>query len=137
MSSPPAIANEVIPKLTATPDNENTATPSNESATHSLMIATPLLTIYSLMGTDMVTLRVGTSKTPFVVHKTRLVRRIPYFEMMFNGHFKETVDQEASFPEDDVATFDILIEWVYNFNFRKVREMVPVKNAAGEEVPSW
>ena len=85
----------------------------------------------------MVKLFVGPDKTLFVVHKLRLCRRIPYFEKMFNGHFKETVEQEASFPEDKAATFDILLEWVYNFNHRKVRELVAVKNAAGAVSASW
>lgn len=89
------------------------------------------------MGTEMVNLLVGPEKTLFVVHKLRLCRRIPYFEKMFNGHFKETASQEAAFPEENAATFDLMLEWVYNFNHRKAREIVAVKNAAGEVSASW
>lgn len=96
-----------------------------------------LLTPPSKMGRDVVTLLVGPDEVAFVVHKARLIRRIPYFEKMFNGHFKETVDQVGTFPEDDPATFDLLIEWVYNFNLRKIREMVAVKDTAGDVSPSW
>ncbi|CCD46189.1 hypothetical protein BofuT4_P117390.1 [Botrytis cinerea T4] len=76
------------------------------------------LAITFLNKTEMVDLIVGPEKALFRVHKSFLCSKIPYFEKMFNGGFKEAKDGSASFPEDFPEAFDILIEWVYSGNLR-------------------
>jgi len=39
---------------------------------------------------------------------------------MFNGGFKEATTNSATFPEDSVEAFDILIEWVYSGKVRSL-----------------
>jgi hypothetical protein len=48
------------------------------------------------------------------VHKGLLCSKVPYFEKMFFGGFKEATENSAEFPDDDVQAFDILIQWVYS-----------------------
>lgn len=42
---------------------------------------------------------------------------------MFSSLFIEGASQTAAFPEDDPAVFDVLLEWVYNYNRRKLRTL--------------
>jgi BTB/POZ domain len=66
------------------------------------------------MGNSMVTLYVGPRKTKFAAHKELLCRKIPYFEKMFKGPFKEAIEDSAHFPENTVESFDLLLTWLYN-----------------------
>lgn len=70
------------------------------------------------MGTEMVKLVVGaespkSSDNTFLVHKDLLCRKIPYFKNMFTDGWKESDEKGATFPEDDVKSFDVLLGWVY------------------------
>ncbi|KAE8443675.1 hypothetical protein EG329_001447 [Mollisiaceae sp. DMI_Dod_QoI] len=62
------------------------------------------------MGSEMVDIYVGPEEEPFRVHKQKLCRRIPYFDKMFNGQFKEASENVGRLPEDDPAAFDVLME---------------------------
>ncbi|TGO22308.1 hypothetical protein BPAE_0173g00080 [Botrytis paeoniae] len=73
---------------------------------------TPIITFPD--KTEMVDLIVGPEKTVFRVNKSLLCNKIPYFDKMFNGGFKEATDGLASFPEDFPEAFDILIQWIYS-----------------------
>ncbi|KAN0111070.1 hypothetical protein V8E51_007457 [Hyaloscypha variabilis] len=52
------------------------------------------------MGTEMVDIYVSPSKLVFRLHKSKLCARIPYFNKMFNGTFKEATENTAYLPED-------------------------------------
>ncbi|CZR57454.1 uncharacterized protein PAC_07343 [Phialocephala subalpina] len=39
--------------------------------------------------------------------------RVPYFEKMFNGGFKEANDLKAYLPDDGIGTFHLFLEWLY------------------------
>lgn len=84
----------------------------------------------------MVDILVGPDKKLFRVHKSFLCRRIPYFDKMFNGAFKEA-GGVAELPEDDPAAFDLLMEWAYNSNPRRLRDLVPITGSDTVSRPSW
>ncbi|CZR66762.1 uncharacterized protein PAC_16663 [Phialocephala subalpina] len=64
---------------------------------------------------DVVNITIGTGdlQKSFNVHKTPLCKKIPYFDKMFNGSFEEASTQRATFPEDHLVPFMLLIGWVY------------------------
>lgn len=72
----------------------------------------------------MVTLKVGKNKKAFAVHKKLLCEKIPYFEKMFQGLWIEASGNIATFPEDEVECFDVLIGWLYSGALRLVTEIV-------------
>jgi hypothetical protein len=61
----------------------------------------------------MVDIFVGSEKQRFYVHKNILCAHVPYFEKMFCSQFLESEQQSAKLPEEDPATFGLLLEWVY------------------------
>lgn len=89
----------------------------------------------------MVEIYVGHSKRLFRLHKAQLCSRIPYFDKMFNGNFKEASDNVAYLEEDDPASFDLLMEWASiptSSKFpRWIRELTTVKNKEGQWMASW
>jgi len=90
----------------------------------------------SKLQTETVDIYVGPEKKLFRVHKSFLCRRIPYFDKMFNGAFKEA-EGVAELPEDDPAAFDLLIEWAYNMNPRRMRDLVAITDSKGVSRASW
>ncbi|KAF7944761.1 uncharacterized protein EAE97_005394 [Botrytis byssoidea] len=52
----------------------------------------------------------------FLLHKSILCEKVPYFEEMFNGNFDEsTTNNSADLPEYDPEAFNILIiSWIYS-----------------------
>jgi hypothetical protein len=95
------------------------------------------------MGAEMVDIYVGPSKKHFRLYKAKLCSRIPYFDKMFNGNFKEASDNVAYLEEDDPASFDLLAEWANHpttsNSSRRIRELTTVrhKDGNGKEVASW
>jgi hypothetical protein len=93
------------------------------------------------MGTEMVDIYVGPSKVLFRLYKTKICSRISYFDKMFNGNFKEASSSTAYLPEDDPASFDLLADWANHPTVskspRRIRNLVAVKDANGEDVASW
>ncbi len=73
------------------------------------------------MGSEIVMLNVGPEKKVYAVHKLLLRKKIDYFDKMFSSDWKESSTNTASFPEDNVASFDLLIEWVYNGKVRPLK----------------
>ncbi|KAM3068041.1 hypothetical protein ACMFMG_011089 [Clarireedia jacksonii] len=72
------------------------------------------LNFIETLGFEIVELRVGGPEAKLLrVHKKILCDKIPYFSKMFMGNFAEARENSASFPEDRVESFDLLIEWVY------------------------
>lgn len=67
----------------------------------------------------MVDLYVGQTKAHYHLHKTMLYQKIPYFDKMFNGGFKEAKAFKADFPDDSVTSFDVLVAWVYTGQIRE------------------
>lgn len=93
------------------------------------------------MGTEMVDIYVGPSKVLFRLYEAKICSRIPYFDKMFNSNFNEASSNTAYLAEDDPASFDLLADWA-NYptaskNPRRIRDLVAVKDANGEDVASW
>lgn len=99
------------------------------------------VTSSSGMGTEMVHIYVGPSKKLYRLHKANLCTRIPYFDKMFNGNFKEASNNIANLTEDDPASFDLLAEWASHPTTskspRSIRELTTIKLKEGKEVASW
>lgn len=55
---------------------------------------------------------------------------------MFNGSFKEA-EGKAELPEDDPATFDLLMEWTYSANPRRLRNLESVTGDDGVPRATW
>jgi BTB/POZ domain-containing protein len=93
------------------------------------------------MGTEMVDIYVGPSKKRFRLYKANLCARIPYFEKMFNGNFKEASENVAYLTEDDPASFDLLADWanhpMTSKSPRSIWELTTTKLKDGKEVASW
>jgi len=84
----------------------------------------------------MVDLYVGPQKDRFHVHKEVLCKKIPYFEKMFKGEFKEATEDQATFPEDNSESFDLLLGWVYHNSIRPL--VIPgTKGIKNGSVRSW
>jgi BTB/POZ domain len=56
---------------------------------------------------------VGSSETPFNVHKNFVCTVSLFFQKACNGSFKEAVDKVVYLPETDRDAFDVFMEWVY------------------------
>lgn len=89
----------------------------------------------------MVDIYVGPSKKLFRLYKAKLCSRIPYFDKMFNGNFKEASNNVAYLEEDDPASFDLLADWANHSTSskspRRIRDLTAVKQKEGNEVASW
>ncbi|KAF4625607.1 hypothetical protein G7Y89_g12559 [Cudoniella acicularis] len=66
-------------------------------------------TFRGALGTEMVDLYIGPTEEHFRAHKRLLCDKIPYFDKMFNGGFKEASDNTAKLPEDNPDTFEDLL----------------------------
>lgn len=89
------------------------------------------------LGNEMVDIYVGPEEQLVRVHKSRLCNRIDYFDKMFNGKFKEAIDNVARLPEDDPAEFDVLIQWVYCPKPDQIQALTTITNSEGQGGPSW
>ncbi|KAH6709336.1 hypothetical protein BKA61DRAFT_678225 [Leptodontidium sp. MPI-SDFR-AT-0119] len=59
-----------------------------------------------------VTLIVGPEETVFTLPKDLLCQHSTFFDRAFNGKFKEGVDLTMRLPEDTVAAFQMMIQWI-------------------------
>jgi hypothetical protein len=89
------------------------------------------------MGTEMVNLYVGPGKRKFLVHKEILCSKVLYFEKMFKGGFEEATKNEATFPEDDAESFDLLLSWVYHDSIRRLVVLRKDSINEGVVIMSW
>jgi hypothetical protein len=60
-----------------------------------------------------VDLIVGPEENHYTVHRDLLCHKIPYFNKLLNGDFREANQTSVHFPEDDPVAFKFLIDWVY------------------------
>lgn len=63
---------------------------------------------------SIVSVTVGSAKTPFRVHRDLLCDESPFFKAAFAKEFKEASEGILDLPEDDVDTFDRFIQWMYS-----------------------
>lgn len=74
----------------------------------------------------MVNIFVGPEKEHFRVHKNLICSKALYFNKMFNGGFKEDIEQTATLPEDSPRVFTLLVEWIYSGRLPNFR-LLPTK----------
>ncbi|KAI9720858.1 MAG: hypothetical protein M1812_002697 [Candelaria pacifica] len=61
---------------------------------------------------DKVDIYVGPNRVHFHLPKDVLCRQSSYFDLAFNGDFKEGKEQSLELPDEDVETFKQLIHWM-------------------------
>lgn len=67
----------------------------------------------SSSAADTVKIYVGPGRKLWTLPEELLCSRVEFFKKAFKGPFKEGVDKEMYFPEDDPASFGHLIDWVF------------------------
>jgi hypothetical protein len=70
-------------------------------------------TIRKDIGLDMVTVHVGSDKTPFIVHKDLLTSSSPYFKAAFEGKFREATDNSVPLVDVTPTQFRRFLDWLY------------------------
>jgi hypothetical protein len=65
-----------------------------------------------MLGSELVTIHVGSKRKPFSVHKKHLCDRSPYFARAFTRNFKEKAGV-TDLPDEDPRTFELLINYIY------------------------
>ena len=61
-----------------------------------------------------VTLLVGKTKTAFQVHESDLFEESSFFKTAFTSEFLESSERTMTLPEDDAATFELFVDWLYH-----------------------
>ena len=73
-----------------------------------------MLTVRRWADVATVTLLVGEAKTAFQVHEADLFEASTFFKAAFTSDFRESGERTMTLPEDDEATFDLFVEWLYH-----------------------
>ena len=71
------------------------------------------LTFARQLGSEIVTIAIGTDKTEYRVYK-KLLCKVEFFSKMFKSEFKEGRSSMAELPEDDIHTFELFVGWLYS-----------------------
>ena len=66
-----------------------------------------------MLTTDTVDIFVGPKRKIFRVHEALLCDRSDYFKATFQGPFTEATAKELYLPEDNDASFQIFVNWLY------------------------
>ncbi|KAN0095043.1 hypothetical protein V8E51_015754 [Hyaloscypha variabilis] len=92
-----------------------------------------------MLSTEMVEISIGkgNDKKHTRVHKGLLCSKIPYFEKMLSGGFKEAAENSAKFPEEDIEAFKNLMQWVYSGTLPRFRWVQDLEGEDGEFESSW
>ena len=72
------------------------------------------------------TLLVGPEKTHFYVHKHLLFGSSQFFKAAFDSKFREAAAREMRLPEDDAASWEHIVRWLYHSNSRSEIRVLPV-----------
>jgi hypothetical protein len=73
----------------------------------------------STISNVIVTVEIGSEKTPFTVHKDLLTACSPYFKAAFEGPFREARDKSIPISDVEPKTFQLFLDWLY---FRRLPE---------------
>ena len=68
---------------------------------------------FSLLTTDTVDIFVGPKRKTFRVHEALLCDRSDYFKATFQGSFTEASIKELYLPDDNDASFQLFVNWLY------------------------
>jgi hypothetical protein len=84
------------------------------------------------LGTQIVTIHVGSKRKAFAVHKKLICDRSEFFDKAFNSGFKES-EGFMYLLGDDPTAFNLLINFIYQDrlpNFTSSKPVTDVKEAA-------
>jgi len=75
-----------------------------------------MATLASVLGTETISVFVGTERTQYVVHKQLLCNKVPYFSKLLNGSFSESKAGKIVLTDDmeDLPTFALFLHWLYS-----------------------
>lgn len=76
---------------------------------------------YRLLTFNMVDIYVGAKRKAFRVHEDLLCDRSDYFKATFHGEFAEAKAKELYLPEDNDASFELFVNWLYGGDLRMGR----------------
>jgi hypothetical protein len=76
------------------------------------------------LQSPVVTIEVG-ENLKIHIHKGMLTDAAEYFENMFDGSFKEGIEDSAEFPEDDENAWQELAMWCYTGALAPLRPLQP------------
>ena len=68
----------------------------------------------------MVNIFVGAERKRYHLHRDLLCDRSDYFTACFIGEFREAQENELSLPEDNIESFDLLVQWLYGAPLKKI-----------------
>ena len=78
----------------------------------------PRLTCYRLLTIKMVDIFVGAKRKTFRLHEDLLCDRSDYFRATFHGEFAEAKSKELYLPEENDASFELFVNWLYGGTFK-------------------
>lgn len=81
----------------------------------------------SAPGCGFATIIVGEDKKVFAVHETLLTHFSEFFRAALNGNFKEAMDKRITLEDEDPATFECFVHWLY---YQKLPDTVLDGNGA-------
>jgi len=84
---------------------------------------------------ETVTVLVGASKQPFVLHKGLLCFYSDFFRAAFEGSFKEATERKIELPDVDIDTFEAFQVWLYSQSFRGINDLADSSQAP--KLPSF
>lgn len=62
----------------------------------------------------VVTVKVGSDNATFHVHGLLLTNESTFFASALDGNYKEAAENEVKMPEEDPATFEYFVQWLYH-----------------------
>ncbi len=79
-----------------------------------------LMSFSRLLSKEMVDVFVGPERKQFHLHKDLLCDRSSYFQKAFEGDFKESRENSMDLAEDEVAAFELFVDWLYSGRLTEV-----------------
>lgn len=76
------------------------------------------LTCYRLLTIELVDVFVGPKRKTFRLHEHLLCDRSDYFKATFQGEFAEAKSKELYLPDDNDASFELFVNWLYGGNLK-------------------
>ena len=84
-----------------------------------LLYIGPCLIYYRLLTGSMVDIFIGLKRRTFHLHEDLLCDRSDYFKVTFQGEFIEADSKELYLPDDNDASFELFVNWLYGGNLKR------------------
>lgn len=103
------------------PPKADDSTPSKARSKPSItyeLVVPDLKPLGSLLTIKMVDVFVGAKRKTFRLHEDLLCDRSDYFKATFQGEFAEAKSKELYLPDDNDASFELFVNWLYGGDLR-------------------